>query len=357
MNLFDDSAQVADNVNIEKQIKEDIAVDKLKEFADVDDTVAKDIVGDFQLEFSVDENALQAVNQDIVAEVNVTQSTPAEVVPIKESVIETTSTEKEIRAPIVTSDNTETSPAISQEVNSVAVEIPRTDPVDKMDYVLDTVDEYANKALKQLGSVTLKGLKRFKHQVPRWLSNYQDSKIHKKFENGEFVIAEDFEYFMCQKELMVYRYTGTSQHVVIPDYVGNLPVRYIDRGFLNKNIFDNHKLRSFMSFFKEDNVADLSLDALKDSIAGVKSLQLPKELVYLPKNLFSGLKYMKTLIVPEQVRLLSPSVFAGCAIENVYFNGDVPKNLRLLELSPNVNLFCKKEYESRFKEELERRKL
>lgn len=342
MNLFEDTASVAVS-ETEEVSKEETAIDKLKEFAEVDDSdTTKKVVGDFQLDFSVDDNSLNAINHTNFQGLEVAVQEEKVPAPVKKQLPESTEN-------VAINETKQVQEPVTEQI--------KVAPVDKMDYVLDTVDDYANKALKKAGNAVLMGIKRFKNQVPHWLSNYQDSKIHKRFENGEFVIAENFEFFMYQKELMVYRYTGVSQHVVIPDYVGNLPVRYVYRGFLNKNIFDNHKLRSFMSFFKDDNVADLSLDALKDSIAGVKSLQLPKELVYLPKNLFSGLRYMKTLIVPEQVRLVSPSAFYKSSIEQVYFNGDVPKNLRFLELSPNTIIFCKREYEQHYRFELERRTL
>lgn len=307
-------------------------VEKMNTFAEVNE--AKDKI---QLDFVVDSEALSEVNKQFFS------ATPERKFAEKESM---ESAESSIRNTKMTeSDN------LLEEDNAQSIKAP----VDKLDFLLDTMDEYGDKTMKKVGDIAKRGVSYLKKQIPRWLSNYQDKKIHRKFENGALVKTDDFEFFLFQNELMVYRYTGTSLHVVIPDYVGNLPVKYVYRGFLNKNIFDNYKVRSFVSYFKDDNIQSLSIDALKDSLSGIKSLQLPKELSYIPMNLFSGMKNMKVLIVPASVQLISPSAFIKSSLKDVYFRGPAPKNLRLMDLPDGVTLYCTEEFVNTYKVELEGR--
>lgn len=307
-------------------------VEKMDTFAEVRET--KD---EIQLDFVVDNEALSEINKQSCAVTPMRKLVEKESVESVGSSIRNTKMTESVNLPV--EDDTQTIKA----------------PVDKLDFVLDTMDEYGDKAMKKLGDVAKRGVSYLKKQIPRWLSNYQDKKIHRKFENGALVKTDDFEFFLFQNELMVYRYTGTSQHVVIPDYVGNLPVKYVYRGFLNRNIFDNYKVRSFVSYFKDDNIQNLSVDTLKDSLSGIKSLQLPKELSYIPMNLFSGMKNMRVLIVPESVQLISPSAFIKSSLKDVYFKGPAPKNLRLMDLPDGITLYCTEEFINTYKVELEGR--
>ncbi len=313
----------------------DNKVEEMATFAEVEEV--KSVQDDIQLDFVVDNEALQKANKQSFSVKP--REKPVEKVTDDSLKVSNESTElKESSNLIIESDE--------QSIKA---------PVDKFDFVLDTMDEYGDKAMKKLGDMVKKSISYLKKQIPKWLSNYQDKKIHRKFENGDLVKTDDFEFFLFQNELMVYRYTGTSQHVIIPDYVGNLPVKYVYRGFLNRNIFDNYKLRSFVSYFNGDNIQNLSVDNLKDSLAGIKSLQLPKELSYIPMSLFSGMKNMKTLIVPASVQLISPSAFAKSSLQDVYFRGAVPKNLRLMDFPDGISLYCVEEFVSDYKNELERR--
>lgn len=342
MELFD-LEQVKEDVKEAESVTVETNVDKLKAFAEVDDSPAEirttpEMKEDLQLDFDVDFDTLDKINAS------------EEVTPIIDEDIQS-NVVKEV--PINSTTQKEHS---QSDVSKDKTVVSTKSKVDKFDAIVDKVDEYGDKAVTQIGTWLKQAAKKLVLYVPTMLSNYQDKKIHKKFEKGDLVIADNFQFLMYQGELMVYKYTGTSQHILIPDYVGNLPVRYVYKGFLNKNIFDNHRVRTVLSYFKEDNISELSLDALKDSVTGVKSIQLPKELVYIPKNLFSGTGNLDMVIVPNSVRLVSPSAFSKSNISKIYFDGCTPKNLKQLQLSENSAVYCRKEYEQEYQDELSERR-
>lgn len=340
-NLFEKSdSSVPDSSDKEKDIK------KLKAFADVEDTensileqhvAAKE--KSVQLDFDADETVLENIlNNKPKVESRTFKPTEPNI-------------NNKMEANTVESGQQTTSPK-----EAAYVKKEQNEKQTHFDQTLDSIDEIGEKAaLKFLGGVKF-ACQQLKILLAYTLSDYQDKKIHKRFEKGEHVIAGDFEFLLQNKELMVFKYCSTSPHVLIPDYVGNLPVKYIYRGFLNRNLFDNHKVRSFISYFKEENVADLSLDALKESCAGIKSLQFPSELVYVPRKLFSGMKLIKNIIIPASVKLVSPSAFSKSNLTNIYFDGDVPRNMHLLLLPENCNVYCKEYYAINYENQFTRRK-
>lgn len=342
MELFDVDLFKTDETQSAEPV--DASVDKLKAFAEVEDS-SEDLVEakeDLQLDFDVDFDVLDKLNAS------------ENVKPVISKTPEKEYKEKSVQSVPVSDTNVQEQQAADNSTVKQAGQA--TNKFEKLDNVLDKLDEYGNKAIEKLGIWCKQAGKNLVLYVPTMLSNYQDKKIHKKFEKGDLVVADNFQFLMYQGELMVYKYTGTSTHILIPDYVGNLPVRYVYKGFLNKNLFDNHRVRTVLSYFKDDNISELSIDSLKDSMTGVKSIQLPKELVYVPRNLFSGTGDLDTVIIPESVRLVSPSAFSKSNIRKVYFNGSVPKNLKRLELISDFSIFCKEEYAQGFIDELAERR-
>lgn len=345
MELFDIESSKSDTeVGVEAG-KADTNVDKLKAFADVEDSKDEIVaVEEPKLDFDVDFEALDKINATQDVKPIVTEDKQGIERPGTQKVEEVAPTQKVIEE-------------VEQSFSDVEGAKQSSNNVEKLNDILDKVDEYGDKAVKKLGDIFKAALKKAVLFTPILLSNYQDNKIHKKFEKGDLVVADNFQFLMYQGELMVYKYTGTSMHILVPDYVGNLPVRYVYKGFLNKNIFDNHKVRTVLSYFKDDNISDLSLDALKDSMTGIKSIQLPKELVYVPRNLFSGTGSLNSVIIPESVRLVSPSAFSKSNISKVYFTGGVPKNLKRLEFPEEFSIYCKPEYVQNFEDELSERRV
>lgn len=340
VNLFEETDK-----KVSATSKEEEEIQKLKAFADVEDTedsVLKKHVAAKEIGVQLDFDANEEVLEDIL-------STKPKVEPKNFNSVQT-KVQGEQKPLHGESEDKQTTNPRDEEPSSKVTSGP-----ENLDSTLDSIDEIGEKAaLKLVGGVRL-ACKRLKILAAYALSDYQDKKIHRRFEKGEHVIAGDFEFLLQNNELMVFKYRSTSPHVLIPDCVGNLPVKYVYKGFLNRNIFDNHKVRSFISYFSEENVADLSLDSLKDSCAGIKSLQFPKELVYVPRKLFSGMKLIKTVIIPDSVKLLSPSTFSKSYLENVYFEGDVPKNLHLVMLPAGCHVFCKEYYAVNYEKQFARR--
>ena len=204
----------------------------------------------------------------------------------------------------------------------------------------DVVDEIVDKALGFGKTAARIG----KKALTLGLSLYQDNAIHKKFEKGSLVDSGDFLFLRYNNELMAYKYKGVSMNVVIPDSVGNLPVRYVYQGFLSKGVFNNHKVRSFLSYFKEENVANMTVDALKDCATGIKSIQLPAELDMLPQNAFNNCYKLERIEIPASVRMVSPAAFNNCKLREIFFTGSCPKNLDQVKFDLGTNLHVIKEF-------------
>lgn len=183
------------------------------------------------------------------------------------------------------------------------------------------------------------------------LSKYQVNHLYNNFEKGHLVQSGDFYYLLYKDQLMAYKYSGSSMDIVIPDKVGNVAVTAVYRGLLHKTLFNNHKVRGIRKYFSED-VEDLSVDNILECYKGVKSIQLPKYLKTVP-DLFAGCQRLRSLVIPENVKMISPDLIKHSKISELYFDGEVPQNLRFLR-NKTCKIYCRPEYSVWYKQALRR---
>ncbi len=185
--------------------------------------------------------------------------------------------------------------------------------------------------------------------------------LKSKFEKGRTVLAlsERHEPLMLllqvDKELMAFRYLGSSLEVRIPAYVCDLPVRFIHPEFICGGFspFSGIKYQSLKGNFKINELADLNLDSLKQSLRGIKKLVLPNTLTMLPPKMFSGCASLRELVVPASVTSVSSRAFAYSCFRHIYFEGECPQGFRQNVLLPRgVKIHFRKGYESSFLEVL-----
>ena len=320
MDLFNDIERKEEKVEIAK-VNSDVS--KLKEFAEVNDSLGvsngNSIKSNIQLDFNIDDATLDKIN-----------STPMESIQ-RENSVHVKEQEVIKPAPFLEEENKDDS------VNNGNVDESdinknndnTKNPVDKMDYVLDTIDDYGNKIADSAVNAGKKAIYKLRERFPIWMSIVRDRHIRSKFEHGDLIVTDEFKFFRLNNELMVYKYTGTSQHIVIPDKVGNLPVKYVYGGFINNNIFDNFSLRAHMN---------------PECDSDIKSIQFSRYLEYLPMNLFVGCKQLKVVVIPESVRVMATNVFSTSNLDKVYLNCPVPNNFGLVELPDSLSIYCRKEY-------------
>lgn len=222
--------------------------------------------------------------------------------------------------------------------------------------IIDRMEELGTMGtLKVVGK---KSLEFCKEEVPLMpgrfasgkLSEIQSKKILKKFERGRLVTTEDFEFLLYDNALMVFRYKGVDRDVVVPDTVGFVPVRFMHPGALGGKVV-GYGLRTARSYFSDDYVEELSMDAIRDACSGLTSVQLSCNLAALPGNVFAGMKSLKRVVIPKNCTLVSPAAFKHSKIESIYFEGEPPKNLKYTVFPKGCKLHCKKEFLREFEAE------
>lgn len=184
------------------------------------------------------------------------------------------------------------------------------------------------------------------------LSKYQVNRLYNNFEKGKLIQSGDFSYLLYKGQLMAFKYSGKSMDVVIPDKVGNVAVTAVYRGLLHKTVFNNHKVRGIKQYFFDD-VEELSVESILECYRGVKSIQLPKYLTSVP-DLFGGCQRLKSVVIPASVKIISPDLIKHSRISELYFDGEVPQNLKFLR-KKNCTIYCRPEYKAWYNQALRSR--
>ena len=184
------------------------------------------------------------------------------------------------------------------------------------------------------------------------LSKYQVNRLYNNFEKGKLIQSGDFSYLLYKGQLMAFKYSGKSMDIVIPDKVGNVAVTAVYRGLLHKTVFNNHKVRGIKQYFFDD-VEELSVESILECYRGVKSIQLPKYLKSVP-DLFGGCQRLKSVVIPASVKIISPDLIKHSRISELYFDGEVPQNLKFLR-KKNCTIYCRPEYKAWYNQALRSR--
>lgn len=181
------------------------------------------------------------------------------------------------------------------------------------------------------------------------LSKYQVNRLYNNFEKGKLIQSGDFSYLLYKGQLMAFKYSGKSMDIVIPDKVGNVAVTAVYRGLLHKTVFNNHKVRGIKRYFSDD-VEELSVESILECYRGVRSIQLPKYLKSVP-DLFGGCQRLKSVVIPASVKIISPDLIKHSRISELYFDGEVPQNLKFLR-KKNCTIYCRQEYKAWYNQAL-----
>ena len=181
------------------------------------------------------------------------------------------------------------------------------------------------------------------------LSKYQVNRLYNNFEKGKLIQSGDFSYLLYKGQLMAFKYSGKSMNIVIPDKVGNVAVTAVYRGLLHKTVFNNHKVRGIKRYFSDD-VEELSVESILECYRGVRSIQLPKYLKSVP-DLFGGCQRLKSVVIPASVKIISPDLIKHSRISELYFDGEVPQNLKFLR-KKNCTIYCRQEYKAWYNQAL-----
>lgn len=166
---------------------------------------------------------------------------------------------------------------------------------------------------------------------------------------GKLIQSGDFSYLLYKGQLMAFKYSGKSMNIVIPDKVGNVAVTAVYRGLLHKTVFNNHKVRGIKRYFSDD-VEELSVESILECYRGVRSIQLPKYLKSVP-DLFGGCQRLKSVVIPASVKIISPDLIKHSRISELYFDGEVPQNLKFLR-KKNCTIYCRQEYKAWYNQAL-----
>lgn len=196
---------------------------------------------------------------------------------------------------------------------------------------------------------------------PNLASAFADSfkfwALCKKFEHGTLVQALDkqkkplFLLLQLGEDLMAYKYLGSSLEIEVPATVGKRQVKYLHPHLLSGGVnpFKGVKAQNFKSNFNVENLADLSKESLKVSLQGVKTLLLPEGIKMLPPNLFYHCLVLKEIVVPASVTAVSHNTFAGSGIRDIWFNGACPLGfLESTKLPRGVKVHYRREYANSF---------
>ena len=169
-------------------------------------------------------------------------------------------------------------------------------------------------------------------------------KREKFFEKGELVIAGDFKFLLRDNQLMLLKYTGTANKVVVPDEVGGVPVEYVHWTAFNKGRFaTTTRIKNVWQILKSDEAGVYNSQTIKRASLWIETLQLPKYLKFVPDNLFSCCPSLRTIEIPENVTSIAPSAFAESKLRNVLISGPMIENLGFVKFGDDINVFCAKD--------------
>lgn len=155
--------------------------------------------------------------------------------------------------------------------------------------------------------------------------------LNKLVKKGVKVQSGDFEFVKVQNYLILAKYSGVSNVVKIPAFVGNLPVKYIHSDFLYSGVnpFDNYKVRSVVTALKGLSTNALEEDAENKFVSDVTEIELPNTLVAISDGTFVDCYGIHELIIPKSVQSFNFGAIKNSGIRALYFNGDIPKGFNV----------------------------
>lgn len=199
--------------------------------------------------------------------------------------------------------------------------------------------------ISEKASESFKGVRKSLRRISnKYLSRFTVMRNKKFFEKGELVIAGDFKFLLRDNQLMLLKYTGTANKVVVPDEVGGVPVEYVHWTAFNKGRFaTTTRIKNVWQILKSDEAGVYNSQTIKRASLWIETLQLPKYLKFIPDNLFSCCPSLRTIEIPENVTSIAPSAFAESKLRNVLISGPMIENLGFVKFGDDINVFCAKD--------------
>lgn len=237
----------------------------------------------------------------------------------------------------VNNNTTQTSPANNTINNS---EVPSTaSNTDTAD--ISTVNEKIFDFCVNSYNRIVSSCKLMTHNV---VDSVNDRQNHKMFNKGKLVICGDFKFLMAQDQLMLYRYTGIDNIVIVPDCVGNLPVTFISPNAFKKGRFKSATLlKNITASIRQKDIAIKTIDNIRSASYGITNIQLPNTLLHIPPYLFEHCPNLEQIEIPESVIKISANAFEGARLKRIYFSNACVADMRYVEINSNCSVYVKKE--------------
>lgn len=90
-------------------------------------------------------------------------------------------------------------------------------------------------------------------------------------------------------------------------------------------------------------------DTGNEALTGIFNT-VPKYLKSVP-DLFGGCQRLKSVVIPASVKIISPDLIKHSRISELYFDGEVPQNLKFLR-KKNCTIYCRQEYKAWYNQAL-----
>lgn len=210
-----------------------------------------------------------------------------------------------------------------------------------LDIVQSTVDTF--KGISGLASMLGKPATNKAKQLGyiAW-SKKQDSECMARFRNGQIVSTGGFRFSVTPTEIMVLSYYGPDTILKIPSEIKGRLVTAISPNFLScRNIRGAAQLIA-------GNSENADISSIKQCMACVKQIRLPKYITYLPTQLFEGCKSLEVVVIPEAVKAVSCFFLEGSSIKQLLLEGPCPSNFSHALEGRNVDILCTQQYRNTY---------
>ena len=134
--------------------------------------------------------------------------------------------------------------------------------------------------------------------------------------NGDAVYG-DFTYSISDKKVKITKYTGSSETVVIPSKINEMPVTEI----AFNTFADNHNIRCVTI---SEGVEQIWHYAFKNCV-NLEKVELPNSLINIQQSAFLNCSRLKNIDIPDNVSFIGIGAFADC------------KSLEKIEIPDGVN--------------------
>jgi hypothetical protein len=183
----------------------------------------------------------------------------------------------------------------------------------------------------------------FEKRMQETISKRQDKLIEERFKDAKVGKNSYYRLRILPDQAMIESYIGPKSIVKMPSTVKGIKITAVSPDFLHF-----HAISGIKSAMNSEMIMDTDLSTIRECIGGIRWIQLPKYLEYIPSYLFSDCKKLKEIHVPAAIKTVSIHGFDKCSLEHIYFYGKCPTGLKFAKLG-NCKVHVIKEHASSFK--------